>query len=100
MTETASRPSAEVVGKPRVVADTSAHRAFGVTDILLITMAMIWGINFVVTKYATRIFSPIAFTGLRVGTAAICLVLFAFLSGRAVLERRDRICERFPHGEE
>ena len=89
--ETAGNPSTESVENPPIVAGTSVQRAFGLTDVLLITMAMIWGINFVVTKYATRVFSPIAFTGLRVGTAAICLVLFAFLGGRALLERRDRI---------
>src|SRR5439155_2871818 len=90
-TATVENPSTKTVENPPLVAGTPVQRAFGLTDVLLITMAMIWGINFVVTKYATRVFNPIAFTGLRVGTAAICLVLFAFLSGRAVLERRDRI---------
>ena len=42
-------------------------------------MAVIWGINFVVVKYATRIFPPVAFTGMRVGTAALFLVMFALL---------------------
>ena len=90
-TATVENPSTKTAENPPLVAGTPVRRAFGLTDVLLITMAMIWGINFVVTKYATRVFNPIAFTGLRVGTAAICLVLFAFLSGRAVLERRDRI---------
>lgn len=54
-------------------------------------MAVIWGVNFVVVKYATGIFSPVAFTGLRVGTAAIFLSMLAFLSGRAALSRRDVI---------
>ena len=54
-------------------------------------MAVIWGINFVVTKYATRIFSPVAFTGLRVGTAAAFLLLVALARGRIALPRRDVI---------
>ena len=47
-------------------------------------MAVIWGINFVVVKYATHIFNPVAFTGLRVGIAALFLVLVALVRGYAV----------------
>jgi len=54
-------------------------------------MAMIWGINFVVVKYATRIFNPVAFTGLRVGTAAVFLLAVAFARGKFNLARRDVI---------
>ncbi len=54
-------------------------------------MAVIWGINFVVVKYATHIFSPVAFTGLRVGTAALYLLLVALVRGRIALPRRDVI---------
>ena len=54
-------------------------------------MAVIWGINFVVTKYATTIFSPVAFTGLRVGTAAVFLLLVALSRGKFALPRRDVI---------
>ena len=54
-------------------------------------MAVIWGINFVVTKYATTIFSPVAFTGLRVGTAALFLLLVALARGSIALPRRDVI---------
>ena len=42
-------------------------------------MAAIWGVNFVVVKYATRIFNPVAFTGLRVGTVAVFLLFVAFM---------------------
>ena len=54
-------------------------------------MAVIWAINFVVTKYATHIFNPVAFTGLRVGTAAAFLVGFAFARRGFDLSRRDVI---------
>src|SRR5579859_8200467 len=84
MTESATNPSP-------VAAEALAHPSFGLTDVLLFTMAVIWGVNFVVVKYATGIFSPVAFTGLRVGTAAIFLSMLAFLSGRAALSRRDVI---------
>jgi drug/metabolite transporter (DMT)-like permease len=73
------------------VADSAAHQSFGLTDLLLLTMAVIWAINFVVTKYATHIFNPVAFTGLRVGTAAAFLVGFAIARGGFDLSRRDVI---------
>jgi drug/metabolite transporter (DMT)-like permease len=85
MTESAARQSS-------VVAESAAHPAFGFTDVLLFTMAVIWGINFVVVKYATHIFNPVAFTGLRVGTAAAFLVLVALAGrGKIALPRRDVI---------
>jgi drug/metabolite transporter (DMT)-like permease len=40
-------------------------------------------------KYATQIFNPVAFTGLRVGTAAAFLVAFAFARGGFALSRHD-----------
>jgi drug/metabolite transporter (DMT)-like permease len=73
------------------IADSTAHPSFGVTDVLLFTMAVIWGINFVVVKYATGVFNPVAFTGLRVGTAALFLLLVALARGRFSLPRRDVI---------
>jgi len=69
----------ETVTQPPTIADSQPHPALGVTDLLLFIMAVIWGINFVVVKYATRIFPPVAFTGLRVGTAALFLIVFALM---------------------
>src|SRR2546423_2259838 len=71
------------------VVEPGARASFGVTDFLLFTMAVIWGINFVVVKYATHIFSPAAFPGLRVGIAAVFLVLVALVRGGIALPRRD-----------
>jgi drug/metabolite transporter (DMT)-like permease len=74
---------------PPAITSSAAYPPFGITDVLLFTMAVIWGINFVVTKYATTIFKPVAFTGLRVGTAALFLLLVALLRGKIALPRRD-----------
>src|ERR1700680_65403 len=79
----------ESTGPAPIVADSAAHPAFGLTDVLLFAMAVIWGVNFVVVKYATHIFSPVAFTGLRVGTAATFLVAFAYVRGGFTLSRHD-----------
>ncbi|MDQ6769536.1 MAG: DMT family transporter [Gemmatimonadota bacterium] len=83
MTESATHPSA--------ITASAASPAFGFTDVLLFAMAMIWGVNFVVVKYATQIFNPVAFTGLRVGTVALFLLPVAFARGRIRLPRRDVI---------
>jgi drug/metabolite transporter (DMT)-like permease len=73
------------------IASSVAYPPFGITDFLLFTMAVIWGINFVVTKYATTIFNPVAFTGLRVGTAALFLLSVAVARGGIALPKRDVI---------
>jgi drug/metabolite transporter (DMT)-like permease len=72
---------AESISRPIAISESPSRPGFGLTDVLLFAMAAIWGSNFVVVKYATRIFDPVAFTGLRVGTVAIFMVLFAFLRG-------------------
>ena len=51
---------------------------FGKTDALLLLMALIWGVNFSVVKYGTQVLTPRAFTGLRVGLAAIVLLAVAY----------------------
>ena len=71
------------------IVDPVVHPSLGLTDVLLFTMAVIWGINFVVVKYATHVFNPVAFTGLRVGTAAAFLLLVALARGGIALPRRD-----------
>jgi len=74
-----------------IAPESSAHPAFGLTDILLFTMAVIWGVNFIVVKYATQVFNPVAFTGLRVGTVAVFLLIVVFARRRQSLARRDVI---------
>src|SRR3954471_9581047 len=84
MTETVTHLSS-------IAPDSNAHPAFGLTDVLLFAMAVIWGVNFVVVKYATQVFNPVAFTGLRVGTVAVFLVAVAFARHKPNLARRDVI---------
>ncbi len=56
---------------------SQAPAGFGKTDALLLLMALIWGINFSVVKFGTQVFTPMAFTGLRVGLAAVVLLSVA-----------------------
>lgn len=54
-------------------------------------MALIWGVNFSLIKYATQVIPPMAFTGLRVGIAASVLLGIAFMRHRPWPTRRDVI---------
>ena len=51
----------------------SQRAAFGPTDLGLILMSVIWGVNYSVVKTGLLEMSPLTFTGLRVSVAAIVL---------------------------
>jgi drug/metabolite transporter (DMT)-like permease len=63
--------------------------AFGKTDALLLLMALIWGVNFSVVKFGTKVFSPLAFTGLRVILAALVLLGIAAARNKPWPRRND-----------
>ncbi|MEQ1691142.1 MAG: EamA family transporter [Gemmatimonas sp.] len=62
--------------------------SFGATDVGLLLMALIWGVNFSVVKAGIRTLEPFAFNGLRVALAALVLGALSFLM------RADRWPER------
>lgn len=68
---------------------TTPRRGFTATDFMLFMMATIWAVNFSVVKFATGIFTPLAFTGLRVGMAAAVLIVLAIVSQSPWPGRRD-----------
>jgi drug/metabolite transporter (DMT)-like permease len=51
--------------------------SFGVTDITLLLMALIWGVNYTSVKYGTSVVEPLAFNGVRVTLAALALLIIA-----------------------
>lgn len=55
--------------------DTSHH--FGLTDLGLVVMAVIWGVNFSVVKAGLTAMPALTFTGIRVLLAAVVLALVA-----------------------
>jgi drug/metabolite transporter (DMT)-like permease len=55
-----------------------------VTDLLLVCMVLIWGVNYIVLKSVMREIEPVAFNAVRFGLAATCL------SGIAILRRVPR----------
>jgi len=59
------------------------------TDMLMVVMVAIWGFNFPVVKYATRIVPPLAFNAVRISLAAIVLLAFAAFTVRTRPSRRE-----------
>ena len=51
------------------------------TDLALIVLSVIWGVNFSVIKIALREFDPLAFNGIRFVLASLTLFVFLRLSG-------------------
>jgi drug/metabolite transporter (DMT)-like permease len=60
-----------------------------VTDLLLLLMAFIWGINVVVVKYGTLHLSALAYNGVRVAIAALALLGIAAAMRHPWPARRD-----------
>jgi len=60
-----------------------------ITDLLLVTMALIWGVNASVMKLAVAQMPPLVFNAARLGLASLALVLLAFGVRRVALSRRD-----------
>jgi drug/metabolite transporter (DMT)-like permease len=82
MSSTASilTPEREVpVSRPGVTA----------TDLLLVLMALIWGVNIAVVKYGTLHLSPLAYNGVRVAIAAAALLGIAAAMGKPWPARRE-----------
>src|SRR5215210_394180 len=48
------------------------------TDVLLVLMALIWGVNYIVVKAATGYFAPLAFNAMRVTLATVVLGALAY----------------------
>lgn len=57
----------------------------------MVTMALIWGINFSVVKYGTHFVPPLAFNGVRVALAALALLVIAIVARARWPSRRDTL---------
>ena len=68
---------------------SSAPARVTVTDALLLLMALIWGVNYIVAKYGTQVFAPLAFNCARITLATIVLWTIVLIRGKAMPGRRD-----------
>ena len=64
-------------------ADAGSRPGVLLTEALLLSMAVIWGVNFSVVKYGVGQIPPLAYNGLRVAVAAAALLVVAALAVRA-----------------
>ncbi len=66
----------------------AAKSRFSRIDLLLVTMSLIWGINFSAVKGALADFSPLSFNALRFGTASLILLSLLWVQERSISVRR------------
>ncbi len=59
--------------------DAHHHARFGMTDVGLIFMSVIWGVNFSIVKFGLKSFDSLSFAGIRVTLAAVVLMAVAAL---------------------
>jgi drug/metabolite transporter (DMT)-like permease len=60
------------------------------TELALIGMAAIWGINFSVVKYGTQVMEPLAYNALRMSLAAVVLLVVAYVRTGRRADAADR----------
>ncbi len=60
-----------------------------VTDLLMLCMALLWGVNFIVVKFATGIFAPLAFNSARMLLAVAVLWTIFLARGISLPSRPD-----------
>jgi drug/metabolite transporter (DMT)-like permease len=66
-------------------------QAIWLTDASLLLMAMIWGVNFVVVKFATGVLPPLPFNAVRVALAAIILLVIGAMRPHPWPNRKQTI---------
>ncbi|MDE3151606.1 MAG: EamA family transporter [Gemmatimonadota bacterium] len=72
-------------------ATAPGRAAVWITDVSLVLMALIWGVNFSVVKYGTELLAPLAFNGARLTVASVALAALVLAKRRASLPRRDAV---------
>jgi drug/metabolite transporter (DMT)-like permease len=70
-------------------AEEAARPGFSMTDLMLLGMSIIWGVNVPIIKYGTSVMHPLAFNGLRVAFAALALLVIARSFGEVRVTRRE-----------
>lgn len=83
----------EIAGDSLVPGRPTSSSGPGVwlTDASLFLMALIWGVNFVVVKFATGVLPPLAFNAVRVSLAALVLMIIAALRPAPWPDRRQTL---------
>src|SRR3954469_21923673 len=67
----------------------AARPGVWLADAALILMSLIWGVNYSVVKYGTSVVPPLAYNGVRIAIASVCLLIIAVVWGGSLPARRD-----------
>jgi len=70
---------------------STRRRAALVTDALLVSMALIWAVNYSVLKFGTRLVPPLAYNGVRIPAAALLQFGVARAMRMGPIARQDAI---------
>ena len=76
---------------------TTTRPGVWLTELSLVLMALIWGVNFSIVKFGTTLVDPLAYNGLRVMLAAVVLMAIVLL-GRPSLPPRRVVLALFALG--
>jgi drug/metabolite transporter (DMT)-like permease len=66
----------------------SAQPGVWLTDLSLVFVAFVWGVNFSIVKFGTTLVDPLAYNGVRIALAAVVLVIIV-AAGRGALPSRS-----------
>lgn len=72
-------------------AASPARPGFSLTDLSLIAMAVIWGVNYSVVKFGAQAFAPLAYNASRVSLATVVLFGLALVARRAWPSPKDAL---------
>ncbi len=67
---------------------TTTRPGVWLTELSLVLMALIWGVNFSIVKFGTTLVAPLAYNGLRVMLAAVVLMAIVLLGKTPLPPRR------------
>jgi len=70
---------------------TTLPRASRATELSLVAMAVIWGVNFSVVKYGTQVMDPVAFNSLRMLLGCVVLLAVAYARPGRRPDRADKL---------
>ena len=70
-------------------AGTARAGSAGLTEALLVLMAVIWAVNYTVAKFGTNSFPPLAYNAVRIAMAVVALLAIGWMRSHERLARRD-----------
>jgi drug/metabolite transporter (DMT)-like permease len=83
--------TAEHAVHPTAARSASAPAGPTVTDFLLLLMALLWGVNYIVAKFGTQAFAPLAFNCARIGLATVVLWSIVLVRRQPLPRRREAL---------